>query len=89
MAIFVIFNAANPQSIAAALQREYPNDHLTVAEGQWLVSATGVAKDISDKLGITDGTVSSAIIFSMANYFGRASTDIWDWIKVNAEKTSG
>jgi hypothetical protein len=54
-----------------------------------LISAIGTAKDISDKLGVTPGNdAGAAIIFSMGNYYGRATTEIWDWIKVKAETPS-
>ncbi|SFN80987.1 hypothetical protein SAMN05216573_12262 [Bradyrhizobium sp. Rc3b] len=29
------------------------------------------------------------MIFSMANYYGRATTEIWDWIKAKAEMPGG
>jgi hypothetical protein len=89
MAIFVIFRVASLPQIEAALKEVFPNDHLQVGPGQWLVSAIGTAKDVSDRLRISDGSRGAAMIFSMGNYFGRAPTDIWDWIKAKAEKPGG
>ncbi len=89
MTIFVIFKVQHPSRIAVALEQTFPNDHLSVAPGQWLVSASGTAVDVSNRLGISDGKNGSAIVFSMANYFGRASNELWDWVKTKAERPNG
>jgi hypothetical protein len=90
MAIFAIFRVTQPEKMEEALQRVYPGDHIQVSPGQWLVSAVGTAKDISDKIGVTPGSdMGAAMVFSMANYYGRATTEIWDWVKTKAERTSG
>ena len=85
MAIFVIFRVSNQVQLERALSEAFPGNHLKVEDGQYLVSSPGIAKDVSDRLGITDGKTGVAMVFSMANYFGRAPTDIWDWIKAKAE----
>lgn len=89
MTIFVIFRVSDTKKMSAALERAFPKNHLLVAQGQWLVSAAGTAKDVSDKLGITEGASGAATIFSMGNYFGRAPTDVWEWIKTKAEQANG
>ena len=55
----------------------------------WLISAKATAKDVSDKLQITDGTSGAALIIEMASYFGRANRAIWTWIKNNLEAKDG
>ena len=89
MSIFVIFRVANPATMEARLVQDFPNDHLVIVPGQYLVSAVGTAKDVSDKLGITDGPTGSAIVFRMSSYYGRATSDEWDWIKTKSEQASG
>ena len=64
----------------AALQKNYPNDHLAVGSGQWMLVAEGTAKEISDKLGISDGTAGSGVIVSTSGYFGRAESNVWEWL---------
>jgi hypothetical protein len=44
---------------------------------------------LSDKLGTTDGSNGAAIVFGMSGYFGRAPSNIWDWIKSKAEQANG
>ena len=89
MSIFVIFRVADPAKVEAALEAHFPAKHMKVREGQYLVSGTGTAQAISDKLGLSEGELGSGIIFKMSNYFGRASAEIWDWIKTEAEASSG
>ncbi len=73
----------------SAIRRVFPSDHLKVTDNEWLISAIGTSKDISDKLGVTPGNETGpAIVFSMANYYGRAMMEVWDWIKAKAEKPS-
>jgi hypothetical protein len=90
MAIFVIFRVSNPPLLESALGRVFPKDHFKVGNDEWLVSAIGTAKEVSDKIGITPGAdMGSAVVFSMANYYGRATTEIWDWIKAKSESPGG
>jgi len=88
MAIFVLFRVSDAARARAQLARLYPNNHLDLDDA-WLISATGTAKDVSDRLGLSTENTWSGIIFKMDNYYGRAPSDLWDWIKDKAEKTSG
>jgi hypothetical protein len=58
---------------------------LDTGRNEWIVSFKGTAKEVSDKLGVSNGKSGGAIIFGMAQYFGRAPTNIWDWIIAKAE----
>ncbi len=89
MAIFVVFRVHNQPNMAAALLRVFPQDHMKIETGEWLVASPGTAKDVSDRLGVSEGDTGPAMIFKMSNYYGRASTDIWDWIKAKAETSDG
>lgn len=95
MTIFVVFRVQDPVRMKAAIEQAYPNDHFDLGNNEWLVSDRGVAKAVSDKIGITAEPVGAttrsgnAIVFSMENYFGRAQTNIWEWIKAKSEATDG
>lgn len=89
MGIYVIFRVSSPDKIKQAISAEFPNDHIFVGHNEWLVSTKGTAKEVSDKLKITDGANGVAMVFGMSGYFGRASSDIWDWIKAKAEASDG
>lgn len=85
MTIFVIFRVSHPDILARELSIKYPNDHLKVSDGQWLLSARGTAREVAEYLGFINQGTTSGIVISMGSYWGRAPTDIWDWIKAKAE----
>jgi hypothetical protein len=93
MTIFAILLPAPAPAIVNAIKNAYPNDNLPINETQWLVSATGTAIDVSAKLGVYDprnpgaAPIGNAVIFATNGYFGRAQTNIWEWIKAKLEAT--
>jgi len=89
MAIFVVFRVTDTEAMREAVTRIFPTDHFDLGTGEWLISAKGTAQELSDRLGLTDNRVGSAIIFSMQSYYGRAPSNIWDWIKTKSEETDG
>lgn len=89
MTVFAVFKVNQPQVLGPVIAREFPDDHLKLQEGEWLISARATPEELSARLGIKNGTSGSAIIFSMRGYHGRAATNIWDWIKTKVEAESG
>nr|WP_250809349.1 hypothetical protein [Neorhizobium tomejilense] len=85
MSIFVVFRTKNSNAVRAALEELFPRDYLEVQDGEFLISANMTAQELSENIGISGGSNGSAIIFKMASYHGRATTEIWDWIKTKAE----
>jgi hypothetical protein len=97
MPIFVIL-PQNPDSRAklpAAVAQAYPDAHKMLADQNWLVAGKGTAQDVSANLGITlkdnaaPGPTGTTIVLEVASYYGRATTDIWDWVKAKWEATGG
>jgi hypothetical protein len=82
MALFAILAVSDDPRIAAAMVSVYPNDYLKVGPGQYFVSAKGTAADVSNALGITKGINGLGIVVTIANYYGHAGTNIWEWLKV-------
>ncbi|HQS15055.1 hypothetical protein [Reyranella sp.] len=82
MTIFAILTPAENPQLGSDIARLFPENHFQVAPNQWLVAASGTtAKEVSDKLDITEGGKGKALIISVGNYYGRHSTDLWEWIK--------
>ena len=82
--IFAVVAVDNPTAMGAAVAKLYPSEHVLFAPGQWLVVDKGTAKEVSDRLGVTDGTNGGALIVAVSpgGYFGRKGADLWEWIKV-------
>ena len=90
MAIFVVFLVREPARMEREVLRAFPNDHLRLSNNEWLIAAPGTAREVSEKLQLAPGVeAGAAIVFSMANYYGRAPTEVWEWIRTKAEATSG
>jgi len=81
MAIFAVTAPSSNQKIGPAIEAAFPNEHIQTWLGHWFVSASGTAKEVSERLGIPGGGVGTAIVVSVANYWGRANTDVWEWLK--------
>jgi hypothetical protein len=67
--------------IKQALEAKLPGKYYQMPKGEFVVSFTGTSKDLSDALGITDGTAGTAMVASISGYYGRAPNDLWEWIK--------
>lgn len=94
MQIHLIVGLNGPDSIAT-LERSiatiYPGRHRKLADRPaWLVAENATASSVSERLGITTGTGGiSALVMTMADYYGRAEPDLWSWIKVQWEALDG
>lgn len=91
MQIFAVISQPNPNTdrLAAVIEETFPQDHLKVSDDVWLVAGEGTPKEVSDKLGVSNGTNGSAIVVEVGAYFGFASRNIWNWIKVKGTQTGG
>jgi hypothetical protein len=95
MKIFAILMPSTQPQLAEAIKKTFANDHLQIADTQWLVSTSGTVTDLCAKLGIYDPknpnkpATGNAVVFAVSSYFGRAPTTVWDWLKVKLEGSSG
>jgi hypothetical protein len=94
MSIFVVLSQENNPLLEAKIAEKFPLDYYKLTSTQWVISSKETVKQLSDKLEITiettkNGPIGSAIIFSISTYWGRASNDFWEWIKVKMEKSDG
>ena len=91
MTIFAVLMPVTQPALIARITAEYGTNALQVTDTQWLVSGTGTAQDVSKKLGVYDtaqpsaASTGNAIIFATSGYFGRAPSNIWEWLRVQLE----
>jgi hypothetical protein len=81
-AIFAPTNATALQAKLADSQTEFPFLSKPTSQDSWLVIAPNrvTTQELCAALGITDGTVSGAVVVRVENYYGRAASDVWEWI---------
>jgi hypothetical protein len=85
MAVFAVLPVRASPGLEAEIRRAFPDDNLPLPHGGWLISYSGTAVKLSETLGITDGKNGAAVILQISSYYGRAPTNIWDWIKAKLE----
>ena len=83
--VFALFAATNPGAVQLAINSSrYPFAMIAqkVSGDSWFLIAPSATttKEVSDALGITDGTNGSGVIVRVDTYYGRANTAIWEWL---------
>lgn len=53
--------------------------------GEYFVSFKGASQELSDLLGISDGTKGSGVVASINSYYGYASNNLWEWLSAHWE----
>ena len=79
----VLSNRPNvDDALEGSIKENFPGNFFPMSRGKWIVIGDGTAKEVSDKLGITSvpQKIGSAVVFATSGYFGRASSDMWEWI---------
>jgi len=88
MALFLVVGFGGNESLGKKISDEFPTTSRNLTVDTWLVVAPGTAKDISDKIGISEGQTGSGMVTNVGGYWGRASADLWEWMKATASTTN-
>jgi hypothetical protein len=94
MALFVVLALKNTDAlIETSINEKFPSESYKIEDGKWIINADSItAKQLSDKLGITDKPVSptsvQALVFAVGGYFGRAQPDLWEWMAAKTIKAN-
>lgn len=84
MAIFLIVPIANPHLIERELETLKGSgkvDYIKLPTSGFAVSYSGTSQELSNLTGISEGTTGTGVVAAISSYYGRAPTNIWDWIK--------
>ncbi|MEW6775059.1 MAG: hypothetical protein AB1405_02085 [Bdellovibrionota bacterium] len=83
MAIFAIIELAHEGELQKKIEEEFPGNFFQVGDGHWLVSSGGTAEEIGRKIKLDQAGMPSTIVYNLSGYWGRASVQIWEWLKAN------
>jgi len=88
MGIFAVTAPYTNEKIAPAIDASFPGQNIKAWQGHWFVSASGTAKEVSDKIeaGAAGGKVGTMIVVSVINYWGIANPEVWEWLKSRLER---
>jgi hypothetical protein len=81
MTIFAVIalNQGSIPSLNAQLATKYPSNYFAASPSVWFVAAGGTAKEVSDRLGISEA-IPGVVVLSVSGYYGRASNNLWEWL---------
>ena len=80
MRLFVVVCENPNPRLDAAIRRAFPRDHLVLSFNAWLVGCQSTAQELSQMLGIFDGSNGTGLVIGVASYYGRAPKRTRDWI---------
>lgn len=84
MPVFAIVSTSDPAKIRTVLNNKFAENHIQLPRGSgWLVFApNATAQEVSNQLGVSEGESGTGIVFAIAGYWGRAPTNVWEWLSV-------
>lgn len=84
MSVFAVIPTRLDHKLGPALDAARSSgvlQYLQLPQKEYLVSFRGTSTELSDLLKITGGENGLAIVLAISSYYGRTSTDTWEWIK--------
>jgi len=85
MTLFIVVGTfpRNFETLGQSVAEAYKDNHLRLNPGCWIIADSVTAREVSEKIGVGSTATPSgtAVVASVANYYGRASTEIWEWMK--------
>ena len=89
MSVYAIIASSNPGPLGAAIAAQYGAAHFQFDATTWFISDGGSSRSISDKLGLSNGSLGSqGIIVKVTGYAGYARSDTWTWLQQFPEAVS-
>jgi hypothetical protein len=84
MGMFTVIATREPEKIGAKINETCGDGtYYALGPNAWLVDFDGTTRDLAEALGIRAGDTGAGVVLSVENYSGRASPDIWEWMKVH------
>ena len=84
MTIFLVIPSSDAGPIQKALEDHKAQHHLdftSLPKNGYFVSYNGTSEELSNLIGISDGSSGTGVIVAVSSYYGRAPTTLWEWVK--------
>jgi len=86
MTIFSVMEDNPNPALREAIKAAFPDNYRELSPGRWLISASGTAQQVSEKMGLVRGSgFGGTVVFATTSYYGLHSSDLWDWIREKLE----
>jgi uncharacterized protein (DUF362 family) len=82
----VALNDLTSPNIKNAVVTAFAENNLEVGKMAWIVADSGTTLSVAKQLGIPDNPeMSGVLVVNFTSYYGRASANVWEWIKTKLE----
>ena len=84
MQVFVAFNISQPEAVKLKIEHHYTREnYYDSGRDSFFIATVGeTTRQLATKIGLGDNNVSSGIVVPVTSYWGRYSTELWEWINV-------
>lgn len=88
MALFFVVATTNKAAAEASIRALVGENLRSVKDDTWFVEFDGTSQDLAVKIGFVSGEAGSGIVIPVTNYAGRASAELWEWVKLRFTKAA-
>lgn len=81
MPVFFVTPLKNNDAVLARLKEVVAaEDVYELTEDKWFARFDGTSGQLSERIGLKDGSSGTGIILRVTSFNGRAPGDLWEWI---------
>lgn len=86
MGLFAVLVPNENTQFIHRIEGVFPDsDRYRITPTQWVVSSRSTAQQVSDMLGISEGTPIGGVVFKITAYWGRSEPTLWEWMASKIE----
>ncbi len=91
MIVFAVISVAEigHATIGSLIKERYQHNCLEISPSAWLVATSSTAKELSDTFGLYETNGPAFVVITASGYWGKAPTNIWEWMRVKMEAPNG
>ena len=93
MQVFAVFSVRDPSRVKAGIVKHYRDNHYDTGNDVFFIATSGeTTRQVATKLGLGDDNadgVTTGIIIPVMSYWGRHSSELWEWISVKQNANGG
>ena len=80
--MFMVVATSGADKVRVAVEKLGAETYYELKSDTWLILFDGTTRKLSEEIGIRNGTNGSGVVAAIAGYSGRASSELWEWLKV-------
>ena len=93
MQIYAVFGIRDPKLVKARIDKYYRNNYYDAGNNIFFIATEGeTSHQLATKICLGDENkngVTSGIVMTVTNYWGRYSKELWEWINVKQNANGG